>query len=206
MPSKINDVDWKARERIFDRAVDHRGSVYYTYQRNYFAAKCVGWLGWSLDVFTAILGGVLIFVLRSGNIQDGPTYLAVGILVSSLISSFYGPKLRSRDYYQAGQEHQELYDKFEDFVQFDIPDPSNTNNELRKEIEEINQRRHQLNQSTPQLGGIWYYTMKMVEKIKNKYSNWMPWKESEDWEADTYEEIIPEAASKSASSLSTNKN
>ena len=73
-------------------------------------------------------------------------------------------------------------------------------------MEEINQRRHQLNQSTPQLGGIWYYTMKMVEKIKNKYSNWMPWKESEDREADTYEEIIPEAASKSASSLSTNKN
>jgi len=159
-----------------------------------------------LDVFTAILGGVLIFVLRNGNILQGPTYLAVGILVSSLISSFYGPKLRSRDYYQAGQEHQELYDEFEDFVQFDISDPSNTNQEFRHQVETLNQRRHQLNQSTPQLGGIWYYTMKLVDKIENQYSNWIPWKENEHWEPDKYEDIIPESASMQAESPSTDKN
>jgi hypothetical protein len=199
MPPDIQNIDWETRERIFDQAVDYRGSVNYTFERNYFGAKLVGWIGWILEGFTAILGGVLIFVLRGEGFPDAPTYLAVGILVSALISSFYGPKLRSRDYYQAGQEHQELYDEFDEFIHLDIPDSSQSNPELRDKLESLNTRRHQLNQSTPQLGGIWYYTMKFVGKIKWGWGKVMPWKEVEEWYPEGYREVIPKEAAKQLS-------
>lgn len=158
------DVDWETRRTVFNKGIDHRGSIYYTYERNYFAAKCVGWLGWLLDGITALFGGILIFILQTSVDNQISVYLAIGILSTSLISSFYGPKLRSRDYYQAGQEHQELYDDFDHFIHFDIGDTTVSNDELRNKLEDLNSRRHRLNQSTPQLGGIWYYTMEGMGK------------------------------------------
>jgi hypothetical protein len=185
-------VDWEAREKIFDKAQDHRNSIYYTYQRNYFAAKCVGWLGWALDGLTALFGGVLIYILRTSADSQASVYLAIGILSTSLISSFYGPKLRSRDYYQAGQEHQELYDEFVHFICLDVGDSSISDEDLRGSLEELNGRRHRLNQSTPQLGGIWYYSMKLVGKMKWAYSKLAPWKEERTWDGEEYGEVIPE--------------
>jgi hypothetical protein len=189
------DVDWEAREKLFNKGLQHRGSIYYTYERNYFAAKCVGWLGWGLDGLTALFGGVLIYILRTSADGQASVYLAIGILATSLISSFYGPKLRSRDYYQAGQEHQELYDEFDHFIHFDIGDPSKSNDELREVLEELNSRRHRLNQSTPQLGGIWYYSMKLVGKLKWAYSRLVPWKEERSWDREEYVDVIPEQVS-----------
>lgn len=189
------EVDWEARRKFFDKALDHRGSVYYTYERNYFAAKCVGWLGWILDGITALFGGVLIYVLQTNVDEQASVYLAIGILSTSLISSFYGPKLRSRDYYKAGQEHQELYDGFDHFIHFDISSPAVSNDELQKRLHELNDRRHRLNQSTPQLGGVWYYSMKSVGKVKWAYRKVVPWKEDRDWESEVYEDIIPDEVS-----------
>lgn len=185
------DADWEARRKLFRKARDHRGSIYYTYERNYFAAKCVGWLGWILDGITALFGGILIFILRANTDYQTSVYLAIGILSTSLISSFYGPKLRSRDYYQAGQEHQELYDNFDHFIHFDIGSPAMSNEDLRDKLEELNSRRHRLNQSTPQLGGIWYYSMKGVGKVKWAYSKLVPWKEEREWSGEAYEDVIP---------------
>lgn len=185
------DVDWEARRKFFSKALDHRGSIYYTYERNYFAAKCVGWLGWFLDGITALFGGILIYILRTNADTQLSVYLAIGILSTSLISSFYGPKLRSRDYYQAGQEHQELYDEFDNFIHFDIASPEMSNDDLRNKLEELNSRRHRFNQSTPQLGGIWYYAMKGVGKVKWAYSKLAPWKEEREWSGEAYEDVIP---------------
>jgi len=184
--------DWfHHRKQLFKKALDHRGSIYYTYQRNYFAAKYVGWLGWGLDLLTAVIGGVLIYVLRSGGSPQAAVYLAVTILISSLISSFYGPKLRSRDYYNAGQEHQELHDEFDHFIHSKISNPNRSNADLEEKLEYLNSKRHDLNQSTPQLGGIWYYLMKFVRKIKSIYQWIVPWKKQETWSKEKFEEIMP---------------
>lgn len=182
--------DFAQRVRIFNRAEGHRWSIRYTYIRNYFAAKWVGWLGWVLDIFTAVIGAVLIYILtRDGGhsvvlsgISITPTDLAVVILFGSLISSFYGPKLRSRKYYNAGQEHQELYDDFCDFIELEVANKEKSIKELEKRLKQLNKRRHDLNQATPQLGGIWYYSMKLwswfESKAGNIYRLFAPWKKT----------------------------
>lgn len=180
------------RVGIFQRAESHKWALKYTYKRNYFAAKWVGWLGWALDIFTAVVGAVLIYMLtRQGNPNVPlfeqlsalqPADLAIIILFGSLISSFYGPKLRSRKYYNAGQEHQELYDEFADLVEIEIPCLCNDLDELQAELDHLNTRRHELNQSTPQLGGVWFHLMKswawFVEKTAKAYSLIAPWKKT----------------------------
>lgn len=188
----IECSEFRERVGIFKRAESHRWSLKYTYIRNYFAAKWVGWMGWALDIFTAVVGAILIYMLtREGDpgfplfsqfIALQPADLAIVILFSSLVSSLYGPKLRSRKYYNAGQEHQELYDEIVDFIEINIPNPSIKNDELREELNHLNKRRHELNQSTPQLGGIWYYSMKIwgwvTEKSVKIYSLIVPWKKT----------------------------
>ncbi|MCL9814363.1 hypothetical protein, partial [Natranaeroarchaeum aerophilus] len=144
------------------------------------------------SIFTAVVGAILIYMLTRDGSPDfpwisqlsalTPADLAIIILFSSLISSFYGPKLRSRKYYNAGQEHQELYDEISDFIEMDISNPRKNNKELRERLDELNVRRHRLNQSTPQLGGIWYYGMKIwgwtTEKINKSYCLIAPWKQT----------------------------
>lgn len=190
MDNDSESTDWDAREKLFDKALDHRGSVYYTYQRNYFAAKYFGWFGWTLDAITALFGAVLIYILQQNISGQTSVYIAIGILTTSLISSLYAPKLRSRDYYNAGQRHQVLYDKFDHFIQLDVSDPEVTNQELREKLQELNDQRHELNQSTPQLGGIWYYSMKLSGKLKWAYTKVVPWKEERNWEREKYEDIV----------------
>lgn len=172
--------------------MDHRGSIYYTYERNYFAAKCVGWVGWLLDLITAILGGILIYLLRANGGAQSSVYLVVVILISSLLNSFYGPKLRSRDYYKAGQEHQRLYDKFDHFIHFQIGNTEVDGCEIVDKLDQLNTERHDLNQSTPQLGGIWYYAMENISKAKHIYRVTMPWKTTKDWERERFEDVVPE--------------
>lgn len=184
--------EFQERLSIFERAESHKWSVKYTYLRNYFAAKWVGWIGWALDIFTAIVGAILIYMLtREGN-PDFPFFtqlstlqpadLAIVILFGSLVSSFYGPKLRSRKYYNAGQEHQELYDEIVDFLEMDVSNPNKKVNDLRAKLDRLNKRRHELNQSTPQLGGIWYHSMKAWGWTTGKavmiYSLVAPWKKT----------------------------
>jgi hypothetical protein len=185
---------FQERVSIFERATSHKWSLKYTYLRNYFAAKWVGWMGWLLDIFTAVVGAVLIYMLtREGNpdfplIEQlsslTPADLAVVILFSSLVSSFYGPKLRSRKYYNAGQEHQQLYDEFVDFIEIEVTSLENGNEQMRKRLDELNNRRHRLNQSTPRLGGIWYYSMQiwswLTDKVSKTYVFFAPWKETPD--------------------------
>ena len=192
IPLECNE--FRERIGISERAESHKWSLKYTYLRNYFAAKWVGWMGWALDVFTAVVGAILIYMLTREGSPDFPLFsqftalqpadLAIIILFSSLVSSLYGPKLRSRKYYNAGQEHQELYDDVVDFLEIDVPNASIDNDELRDQLDHLNKRRHELNQSTPQLGGIWYYLMKIwgwvTEKIVKTYTFMFPWKRTPD--------------------------
>lgn len=182
--------DRQRRKNIFDQAIKRRGSLWLTYQRNYFAAKWVGWMGWGVDLLTALFGGILIFMLQETGFNSLVVYLAVGILVTSLVSSFYGPKLRSRDYYKAGQELQELHDEFDDFIYQRIPNLDVPESELEAELRELNTRRHKKNQATPQLGGIWYYAMKAIGKVKWFYKRVTYWNNA-GWKGETFDDVMP---------------
>jgi hypothetical protein len=176
------------RRELYDRATSAAYSIRFTYKRKYVAAEWVGRFGWALDFFTAIVGTVLLYVLTR---TDEPTFiilsslgqlaaadLTIILLVSSLLSAFYGPKLRSRDYYNAGQELQELYDELLDYIEYELQDPDKEVSSLQEQYEEFNTERHHMNQSTPQLGGHWYRLIKW----KQKYKSIVPWESYTDWE------------------------
>jgi len=176
------------RYSLYTRAVSTASALHFTYKRKYLAAEWVGRLGWFMDLFTGIVGIILLYVLtREGNptfpliahlSSLNPPDLAIILLVTSLISSFYGPKLRSRDYYNGGQELQELYDDVIDFIVVDLHSQEQDMGELHDKYIELNKIRHELNQTTPQLGGHWY---KLI-KLKQWYNQTAPWKEYSDWE------------------------
>ena len=190
--------EYHLRNQLHDRATGTKNFLYITYKRMYVAAEWVGRFGWTLDLFTAIIGSILLYILtREG--QPGffllnwfygfePADFAIVILISSLLSSFYGPKLRSRDYYNAGQELQELHDEFTDFVDMDLVDPGTDITDLRQRFEDLNHRRHRLNQSTPQLGGYWYRLM----KLKENYKKIVPWESYSEWEEPSFDSKLRE--------------
>lgn len=188
LQSEMSADEYATRESIYERTVSTMRAVHFTYKRMYVAAEWVGRFGWGLDFFTAIIGTVLLYVLTR---TEGPNFLLIGelsslapsdlaiiLLISSLLSAFYGPKLRSRDYYNSGQELQELYDDLRDFVVLELRDPSLNSSDIESNFKELNKRRHNLNQSTPQLGGHWYRAMKW----KGKYKSLVPWEDQPNWE------------------------
>ena len=181
------------RRELYNRASDSAYSIWFTYNRNYVAAEWVGRFGWVLDFFSAIVGVVLLYVLTR---SEEPGFiilnqlsnfaaadLAIILLVSSLLSAFYGPKLRSRDYYTSGQEMQELYDEIIDYIELELQDPEKNIDDLVESYKRFNAKRHQINQSTPQLGGHWYRMMKW----KQKYKKTVPWEEYSDWEGPDFQ-------------------
>ncbi|MFC4359260.1 hypothetical protein ACFO0N_15040 [Halobium salinum] len=188
--------EYQQRSQLHDQACNRKNSLFWTYKRMFVAAEWVGRFGWGLDLFTAIIGSVLLYALtREGSptnqllnslIEFAPADLAIIILVGSLLSAFYGPKLRSRVYYNAGQEIQELHDQLDDFIEMEIIDQESEFDDLKQKYQRLNRRRHRLNQSTPQLGGYWYRLM----KAKEKYQKTVPWEEYSEYEEETFEEKI----------------
>lgn len=174
------------REAIYWRAEKHKNSLWTTFQRNYFAAKMVGALGWLIELFTAGIGAALIYIVTQSPDDEvygvGVPDLAILILIGTLVMVFYEPKLRSRKYYNAGQDHQELCDLFIDFIEIEVPNRAKDVETLETRLVKLNARRHRLNQSTPQLGGVWYYSMKGIQNISNLYTYLMPGKERSSWE------------------------
>lgn len=192
----FGEEEYRLRKQLHDRATGAKNSLYITYKRMYVAAEWVGRFGWLLDFFTAIIGVILLYILTRSTQPEfivfewlaslAPADLAIILLIGSLLSAFYGPKLRSRDYYNAGQELQELHDEFTDFVDLDMIDSERSLQELRERFEELNRERHHLNQSTPQLGGYWYRLM----ELKKDYNRLAPWKEYSEWEEPTFDDKL----------------
>ena len=122
----FSDREYHLRKQLHSRATGTKNSLYITYKRMFVTAEWVGRFGWVLNLFTAIIGLVLLYILtRQGQPQFfilrwfsdfAAADFAIVLLIRSLLRLFYGPKLRSRDYYNAGQELQELHDEYTDFV------------------------------------------------------------------------------------------
>ena len=186
--------EFSQRKSIYYQAQSAKGSLYMTYKRHFVAAEWVGRIGWILDLFTAIIGAVLLYILTRDPEAGGswfaeisslePADLAIFILTFSLVSAFYGPKLRSRDYYNDGQEMHELYDQYEYFIELDVFDPDAEVEELREKLSSLNSERHGLNQSTAQLSGIWY----RVINGRRLIDTYIPIFETPGYEQDSFED------------------
>ncbi|WP_339106356.1 hypothetical protein [Haloterrigena salinisoli] len=193
---RFGQRDYQLRKQLYDQAGSVKWGLFYTYKRNYVAAEWVGRFGWALDIFIVFIGSILLYITTREGTPDfalfrpfsalSPTDLALIILIGSLLSSFYGPKLRSRDYYNAGQELQELTDEVDYFICQRLTDPDVSIQDLQEEFNTLQDRRHRLNQSTPQLGGHWYRLMKW----KDKYKKLVPWESVKDSSQPSFKEFV----------------
>ncbi|WP_162993821.1 hypothetical protein [Halalkalicoccus subterraneus] len=191
--------EFRMRKQLYNRSLSTKGALKYTYLRNYVAAEWVGRFGWILDLFIVIIASILLYVLTKNEATEfvlfypfsilTPTDLAIIILIGSLLSTFYGPKLRSRDYYNAGQELHQLHDQVRSFIEIDLMDTNKEISKLRETYEGLEDQRHRLNQSTPQLGGHWYRAMEW----KQKYKKWVPWEEYREYSDPDFETVVVES-------------
>lgn len=193
-------ADWRQRELLLRRAQHDLESLAYTYERYYQAAKVAGVLAWFATALTAIIGGVLVYVITSQAIRfpflgrylaGSGDMLSMLLLTVSLLNAFYSPQARSARYYRAGQDFQELYGEFDNFVDLEIADLNREVSQLKDEYERLHRRRHQQNQSAPQLSGLWYRTnsweFRLINSLRQVTSS-RHWKDNSTSDEDTDDE------------------
>jgi hypothetical protein len=173
----------RERELLFRQVRNDQNALYTTYNRYYTGARYVGYLSWITTTLTAIIGALLLTLLSSSQnlwifTEESVTLLLVAV---SLLSAFYSPQGRSVKYYKSGQQLQEIYDEYENFVNLEVANLSRDIQNLKKEYERLHRRRHLANQGAPQLSGIWYQILNILfgsslvyklfavlEKVKNQ--------------------------------------
>jgi hypothetical protein len=180
MVSDSNRENWRQRKLLFRQAMDDKQLLYTTYNRYYQAHHITTWAGWIATGLTAIIGSVLLYVITSktfgipliGNALQGTSdVLAILLLIISLLNAFYSPEARSVRYYRAGQDLQELYDEYENFVNLEIANSNCNVDELKEEFYQLHKRRHSLNKSVPQLSGLWY---SIIQRSQQGYRTFIP--------------------------------
>lgn len=197
MENTSEPADWRQRELLLRRAQYDLESLAYTYERYYQAAKVAGVLAWFATAFTAIIGGVLVYVITSQAIRfplldrylaGSSDTLSILLLTVSLLNAFYSPQARSARYYRAGQDLQELHDEFDNFIDLEIANLDREIGQLKDEYERLHRRRHQHNQAAPQLSGLWYrmnlWEIGVIHSLKQVVSSrW--WNDNQTPENDT---------------------
>lgn len=193
----------RERELLFRQVQNDQHALWKTYNRYYTGARYVGYLSWATTALTAIIGALLLALISTTQsfwffTETSVTLLLVAV---SLLSAFYNPQGRSVKYYKSGQQLQEIYDEYENFVNLEVANLSRDVQELKQEYERLHRQRHLANQGAPQLSGIWYQLLNKIlgngpinklisvfRKIKRKAVNRF-WKaESEDNEEKENEE------------------
>jgi hypothetical protein len=154
----------KERELLFQQARGGQNALWTTFNRYYTGARYVGYLSWITTALTAIIGALLLALISENQswwvfTETSVTLLLVAV---SLLSAFYSPQARSVKYYHSGQQLQEIYDEYENFVNLEITDLSRDVQNLRKEYDRLHRQRHLANQGAPQLSGIWYQLLNKV--------------------------------------------
>jgi len=159
-PDADSNQENDLRQPVYDAAVEEKDSVLWTMKRYYFASKGLGWIATGSELLIALFGAVLIYGLRTGGFDsDILTVVSVTIGVVALIKTIYKPQRLSKEYYQSGQKFQELFDEIRYFTEFDVRDESKTDSDLQSQLRELSAKRHQLNQDSAQLSGVWYWIL-----------------------------------------------
>jgi hypothetical protein len=173
MSDETGDVK-SPRQRLRDRSFELKNSELWNFKKYYEAAKWTGRVGIALDVFTAIVGGLLLYLLTRSPSAEPQTIdigvlsltqsdVSIMLLVFSFINVFWKPGTKSLEYHRAGQTHQELFDKISDFIQLELEGEDKEISDLRSQYDSLVVQRHELKDSNPQLDGIWYQILKRYE-------------------------------------------
>jgi len=151
------------RRRLYQRIFEEYNSQYINYKKYYLASDDLGkkgrWLGYGV---TALAG--LLLILLSGILAGSPPGVVntATLILSGLTAAIsfahvtlnWGAK--SNQYYNSGQIHQRLYQKFDHMVKVRLPDESEDLDSLEEDCRELLKEKNTLNEATPQLDNQWY--------------------------------------------------
>lgn len=149
------------RALLQEKTIEEVVNFWYTYNQLFKAANCQRHLGRGISVSTALLGGILTYGLIWDGISNSIMIgLAVLISVLSALRSALRPSEKQRNLRAAAHEYKNLCDEARLLLQLDFADDALTNDELEKEVRELDRRRRELNKETPDVSSIWYHYIK----------------------------------------------
>ncbi|MCQ4334806.1 hypothetical protein KM295_15230 [Natronomonas sp. F2-12] len=145
------------REQVKERSQELAVSLWYTYNQHFKVANGYRYCRVSIDVMTAVIGGILTYALIwDGVSTDVMIALAVTIAVLTGIRSAVKPGKQESQFRQSANEYKYLFDGVRDFLKLEIEDPSKSTDELVAQYRDYNNRRRELNRDAPDAGSLWH--------------------------------------------------
>lgn len=169
-----DDIYSHRRRHLYDYFFEEFSNQYINYKKYYIASSGLGKWGRRVNYSTTIMSALLLALIGTitTSVQlelTGWLPLAVSVLTAALafVNAVGNFQLRSNQYYNAGQQHQHLFEKMEHFATVRLPDPNENIKQLEYDATLLLEEKNRLNESTPQISNRWY------NKVKDKNQlNW----------------------------------
>lgn len=146
-----------------------------TYMKFYAASSQLKKRGRVLTYSSTIAGGILLFIIGTVILRNEPSWwsdvafgLSIAVAALSFVNAVDNPQMMSNVCYNSGQTLQRVFLEFHYMVTVRLPDPDENLAELEEDCERLLERKHTVNETTPQLGDKWYY------RAKERRSGWEP--------------------------------
>jgi len=155
------------RQNLWDLIFDEYRAQWINYRKYYLASDELGKWGRRIKYLTTVASSLLLAVIGAAATYSlpgwfsGVTLLLSAITASLAITSTVAKwELKSNQYYNAGQQHQELYKDIDYFVKVRLPDNDEELSQLEKDAMSLVERKNNLNEATPQLHTKWFKKLK----------------------------------------------
>lgn len=167
--------DYERRTRLYHNAFEEYDSLKTTYTQFYEASSSLKRRGHVVTYGSTLFGAILLYLVGTVALEGGSGFktelvFAVSIAVTAL--SFYNavdsPQQMANVTYNSGQTLQRVFLDFHYFITVELPEPDNDIEELEGQYERLLERKHTVNETTPQLGNKWY------RRVKEGRDSWEP--------------------------------
>lgn len=173
--AKSDFEDYGRRRRLYHVAFEEYDSLKTTYLKFYEASGAFKKRGRLLTYGSTVFGAALLFVIGAVLVRDVPSWgtnlaflLSVIVAALSFVNAVDSPQRMSNVAYNSGQTLQRVYLDFHYFITVRIPDPDEDFRDLEEEYHRLLERKHIVNETTPQLGDKWYH------RVKEYREDWEP--------------------------------
>jgi hypothetical protein len=163
MTDKFSDE----HRRLYRWFFKEYNNQYINYEKYYRASqhyqRYAKIIHWGTGILSSIII-TLVLAIVQGIFPEILTQVAIGASlatgVTSLVGSIGNFERKHIQYYNSGQEHDDLYSKFDRVIKVEFPNPDADIGQLKKECEELIDEKDELNGLTPQLESRWYERLK----------------------------------------------
>lgn len=160
------------RVRIYNDCFKEYRAQYINYKKYYLAANILSNAHSALSLYATVAGaGLLVLIAWIFNTPDQTAWNSISLIISASISassfiSFtvdWGEK--SNTYYREGQEHQNLFKKFNHLIKVRMPDPTEDDSDLEARYRELVEEKNEINMRTSQVDQVWYKILDFTDDL-----------------------------------------